>query len=54
MSYGGFFENLSWEQAGKYDADVITVDARETDDTAKQIDKLPTWQNLPPIKAGQV
>lgn len=48
MANGGFFANLSWEQAGKYDADVIMVDARETDDTAKQIDKLPA------VKAAQV
>lgn len=53
-TYGGFFEELSWEQAGKYDADVIIVDARETDDVARQVDKLPVWQNLPAVKAGQV
>lgn len=54
MSYGGLFEELSWEHAGKYDADVIMVDARATDETIRQLEGVGTWQNLPDVKAGQV
>ncbi len=51
---GGFFEQLSWEQAGKYDADVIIYDAREAPGTADEVAKIPTWSRLPAAKAGQV
>lgn len=51
---GGFFEELSWEQAGKYDADVILYDAREAPGTPDEVAKIPTWTRLPAVKAGQV
>jgi iron complex transport system substrate-binding protein len=48
-----FFEQLSWEQLGRYPADVILVDQR--DPSAQSIlDKQPLWATLPAVKAGQV
>lgn len=49
----GFFEQLSWEQASKYNADVIFSDAR-TEQFMAQVEKIPTYQRLPAVKAGQV
>ncbi|MFC7615189.1 ABC transporter substrate-binding protein [Actinokineospora soli] len=49
------FEQLSWEQAAKYPADLVLEDARtvgmSTDELAA---KYPTWSQLPAVKAGQV
>jgi len=51
---GGFWETLSWEQAGTYPADVVLADARGG--TMKEIDDFlpPPAKNLPAIKAGQI
>jgi iron complex transport system substrate-binding protein len=51
---GGFFEELSWEQAGKYEADVILYDAREAPDVAAKVSNIETWSRLPAVRAGQV
>ncbi len=51
---GGFFEQLSWEQVGKYDADVILYDARTAAGDSDEIMAVPTWSRLPAVKAGQV
>lgn len=48
-----FFHAASWEQAGKYDADVILYDARTLGGIEKA-DSVPTWTRLPAVKAGQV
>lgn len=49
------FEQLSWEQAGKYPADLILEDARTLGLTPEQLAaKYPTWKQLPAVKAGQV
>lgn len=51
----GFFEELSWENVDKYDADAIIMDNRTS---ALQPDALdtskPTWKRLPAVRAGQV
>jgi len=51
---GGFWETISWEQAGKYPADVVLADARGG--TMKEIDDFlpPPAKNLPAIEAGQI
>ena len=51
---GGFWETLSWEQAGKYPADLILADARGG--TVAQIhDRLPpTAAALPAVQADQL
>ncbi|MFD7713744.1 ABC transporter substrate-binding protein [Streptomyces sp. NPDC059786] len=50
---GGWFENLSWENVDKYDADIIMMDNRTS---AIQPDDITegTWKKLPAVKAGQV
>ncbi|MEV7196396.1 ABC transporter substrate-binding protein [Streptomyces sp. NPDC093510] len=50
---GGWFENLSWENVDKYDADVIMMDNRTSAIQPADISK-PTWKKLPAVKAGQV
>jgi iron complex transport system substrate-binding protein len=49
------FTQASWEQASDYaGADVILVDARTYDAAKADLAKVPTWANLPAVKAGQV
>lgn len=47
------FEQLSWEQIGKYaeDADLILVDQRSD---LSVLDGIELWQQLPAVQAGQV
>ncbi|WP_199551290.1 ABC transporter substrate-binding protein [Streptomyces sp. N35] len=50
----GFFSELSWENADKYDADVILVDKRTGNLQPEDLKKsMPTWAKLPAVKAGQ-
>lgn len=51
---GGFFENLSWENADKYPADVILLDNRTSALQPKDLTDKPTWSRLPAVQAGQV
>ncbi|RLU92023.1 ABC transporter substrate-binding protein [Streptomyces griseocarneus] len=51
---GGFFESLSWENAGKYTADLILLDDRSVALQPKDLGSKPTWAGLPAVKAGQV
>ncbi|MEO3791743.1 ABC transporter substrate-binding protein [Nonomuraea sp. B10E15] len=53
-SEGGFWEVLSWENADKYDADVILVDARAQSMKIDEMAAKPTWAKLPAVKAGQL
>ncbi|GIM88382.1 ABC transporter substrate-binding protein [Paractinoplanes toevensis] len=49
------FAQFSWEKAVDFkDADVILVDARTYDASKADLAKVPTWANLPAVKAGQV
>ncbi|MGW7467807.1 ABC transporter substrate-binding protein [Streptomyces xantholiticus] len=50
----GFFEELSWENAGKYDADIIILDNRTGTLQPDTLEAKPTWAGLPAVKAGQV
>ncbi|WP_328989671.1 ABC transporter substrate-binding protein [Kribbella sp. NBC_01245] len=45
------WETLSWEQVGKYPADVILYDERTRDIFTKT--RIPTYQQMPAVKAGQ-
>jgi iron complex transport system substrate-binding protein len=49
----GFWELLSWEQANKYPADLILVDARN-DQVVEEVATVGTWEALPAVKAGQL
>ncbi|MEV4110400.1 ABC transporter substrate-binding protein [Nonomuraea sp. NPDC049695] len=53
-SEGGFWEVLSWENADKYQADVILVDARSQSMKTEEMAKKPTWAKLPAVRAGQL
>ncbi|HYI14993.1 MAG TPA: ABC transporter substrate-binding protein [Thermomicrobiales bacterium] len=48
-----FWELLSWEQANKYPADLILVDARN-DQIVQEVEAVGTWQSLPAVKADQL
>lgn len=50
----GYFENLSWENAGKYKADIIMMDNRSSALQPSALADKPTWAQLPAVKAGQV
>lgn len=50
----GFFEELSWENADKYPADLILLDARTSALQSKDLAAKPTWAKLPAVEAGQV
>ncbi|MFH8371557.1 ABC transporter substrate-binding protein [Streptomyces sp. NPDC018031] len=49
----GFWEFLSWENAGTYHADLIMIDNRSTALPPEQLADKPTWRQLPAVKAGQ-
>ncbi|MBT2467085.1 ABC transporter substrate-binding protein [Streptomyces sp. ISL-66] len=51
---GGFFESLSWENAGKYKADVVLLDSRTGTLQPTELKAKPTWAELPAVKANQV
>ncbi|GAA3456401.1 ABC transporter substrate-binding protein [Dactylosporangium matsuzakiense] len=51
---GGYFENLSWENADKYKADVILLDNRSQALQPKDLAAKPTWASLPAVKAAQI
>lgn len=50
----GYFEELSWENADKYKADVIMLDSRTQALQPKDLGSKPSWKDLPAVKAGQV
>ncbi|MFE2597824.1 ABC transporter substrate-binding protein [Streptomyces sp. NPDC059396] len=50
----GFFEELSWENVGKYQADIIMMDNRSSALQPNALASRPTWAQLPAVKAGQV
>ncbi|SFW81481.1 ABC transporter substrate-binding protein [Amycolatopsis australiensis] len=49
-----YFETLSWEQAGKYPADLILTDSRTYALSRQQMAQFPTWAQLPAVRAGQL
>jgi iron complex transport system substrate-binding protein len=51
---GGFFESLSWENAGKYQADVILLDDRTGTLQPADLTGKATWTALPAVKADQI
>jgi iron complex transport system substrate-binding protein len=50
----GFFEDLSWENADKYAADLILLDSRTAGLQPKDLTGKPSWTALPAVAAGQV
>ncbi|RKR88645.1 iron complex transport system substrate-binding protein [Micromonospora pisi] len=54
MKPGEYFEEISWEQVGRYPADMIIFDGREVPGVAETAGKIPTWTNLAAVRADQV
>ncbi|MEW1909456.1 ABC transporter substrate-binding protein [Kitasatospora sp. NPDC085895] len=54
LEAGDYFEALSWENAGKFPADLILLDNRSTALQPKDLAAKPAWGRLPAVKAGQV
>ncbi|MEU6206220.1 ABC transporter substrate-binding protein [Micromonospora musae] len=54
LESGAYFEALSWENAGKFPADLILLDNRGTALQPKDLAAKPTWAQLPAVKANQV
>ncbi|MEV7397879.1 ABC transporter substrate-binding protein [Aeromicrobium sp. NPDC092404] len=46
-----YWENLSWENADKYQPDLLLIDNRMYESTVKQGEKQPTWSNIKAAKA---
>jgi iron complex transport system substrate-binding protein len=46
-----YWENLSWENADKYQPDLLLIDDRAYASTLKQGEKQPTWNNIKAAKA---
>lgn len=55
-SQGGYYEQVSWENVGKYSADVIMYDSRGGSLSLGPdgLGGVPTWQQLPAVKAGKL
>lgn len=51
---GGWFEELSWENADKHHADLIMLDNRTATLQQDALAAKPTWERLPAVEAGQV
>lgn len=54
LEQGDYFEALSWENTGKFPADLILLDNRPTALQPKDLAAKPTWAQLPAVKANQV
>ncbi|MET8282694.1 ABC transporter substrate-binding protein [Micromonospora sp. NPDC005174] len=54
LEAGDYFEALSWENAGKFPADLILLDNRSTALQPKDLTAKPTWAQLPAVRANQV
>ncbi|HWS37444.1 MAG TPA: ABC transporter substrate-binding protein [Actinoplanes sp.] len=51
---GDYYESLSWENADKYHADIIFLDARTGTLQPNDLAAKPGWSALPAVKANQV
>lgn len=48
-----FYEELSWEEAGRYPVDLLIMDDRQWSSTPEELkEKVPTFAALPAVKAG--
>jgi iron complex transport system substrate-binding protein len=49
-----YWEELSWENADKYPADLILYDNRAWSPKLEELEKIPLWRDLPAVEAGQL
>lgn len=54
LEAGDYFEALSWENAGKYGADLILLDKRSTALQPADLAAKPAWAQLPAVRANQI
>ncbi|WP_341715605.1 ABC transporter substrate-binding protein [Micromonospora sp. FIMYZ51] len=54
LEAGDYFEALSWENTGRFPADLILLDNRSTALQPTDLAAKPTWKQLPAVQAGQV
>ncbi|MFE1176908.1 ABC transporter substrate-binding protein [Streptomyces sp. NPDC058773] len=54
LDKSGYFESLSWENADKYQADLLLLDNRTATLQPKDLNSKPSWAKLPAVKAGQI
>lgn len=49
-----YWENLSWENADKYQPDLLLLDDRNYDTSMKSAQKQPTWKEIKAAEAGAI
>ncbi|MCR1783309.1 ABC transporter substrate-binding protein [Nocardioides carbamazepini] len=49
-----YWENLSWENADKYQPDVLLIDSRSFEEAKKTVAAQPTWTSIRAAEAGQL
>ncbi|WP_436700396.1 ABC transporter substrate-binding protein [Nocardioides sp. BYT-33-1] len=49
-----YWENLSWENADKYQPDVLLIDSRSFEEATKVVADQPTWTSIRAAEAGQL
>lgn len=47
-----YWENLSWENADKYQPDLVLLDDRLAEADRKALDSQPTWKSIKAVRAG--
>lgn len=50
----GYWESLSWENAAKYDADLVFLDSRTGNLQPADLAEFPTWNAISAVAAGQI
>lgn len=54
LDEGNYYESLSWENADKYAADLLFLDARPQALQPEALTDFPTWNALPAVQEGQI
>ena len=49
-----YWENLSWENADKYQPDLLLIDDRNYPDNLRDAEKQPTWESIRAAKEGAI
>ncbi|MGJ9411865.1 ABC transporter substrate-binding protein [Aeromicrobium sp. CF4.19] len=49
-----YWENLSWEQADKYQPDLVLMDDRTYDSSLRTAEKQPTWDQIDAAESGAI
>lgn len=49
-----YWENLSWENADKYQPDALLIDSRAVDQQLADAEKQPTWNSIKAAEADQI